>query len=303
MLRRRHRRSRSVRVWLGALLVLSTLAGGAAAQVDTIGAPKPLFTWRDGLLGMGFAGLTMAVAPIDKHFALRLQHPRAQENQFFRKTAVIVRTIADPGATIIGTSMYAIGRLSKDDRLADLGLHGTEAMGVGLLTAIVLKDVLGRERPHVNPKDPNPSNFQLFRGFRGGDKYRSFPSGHTTAGFAAAAAVTAETSRWWPEWSWLIGTTMYGGAALVGVSRMYDNRHWASDVIMGAAIGTFAGNKVVRYHHTHPGNRVDRWLLRASLVPKPEGGHALSFIALPVPGFLARQPTGSPPPPSSPPPR
>jgi hypothetical protein len=43
---------------------------------------------------------------------------------------------------------------------------------------------------------------------------------------------------------------MYGGAALVGLSRMYNNRHWASDVITGAAIGTFAGTKVVRYHHT-----------------------------------------------------
>ena len=48
---------------------------------------------------------------------------------------------------------------------------------------------------------------------------------------------------------------------------MYDNRHWASDVIMGAAIGTFAGTKVVRYHRTHPDNRLDRWLLNASVSP------------------------------------
>jgi hypothetical protein len=30
---------------------------------------------------------------------------------------------------------------------------------------------------------------------------------------------------------------------------------------MGAAIGTFAGNKVVRYHRTHPGNKIDKRLL------------------------------------------
>ena len=73
---------------------------------------------------------------------------------------------------------------------------------------------------------------------------------------------------------------MYGGAALVGVSRMYNNRHWASDVIIGAAIGTFAGNKVVRYHHTHPGNRIDKWLFNASFSPSNPG--QLSFSILPA---------------------
>jgi hypothetical protein len=64
---------------------------------------------------------------------------------------------------------------------------------------------------------------------------------------------------------------------MVGLSRMYNNRHWASDVLAGAAIGIFAGNKVVRYHHSHPGNRLDEWLvnftvsggwLSASVLPR-----------------------------------
>ena len=75
---------------------------------------------------------------------------------------------------------------------------------------------------------------------------------------------------------------MYGGAALIGVSRMYDNRHWASDVIMGAAIGTFAGTKVVRYHRTHPDNRLDRWLLRASLSPSDPIAHLVFPSSAPV---------------------
>jgi membrane-associated phospholipid phosphatase len=77
---------------------------------------------------------------------------------------------------------------------------------------------------------------------------------------------------------------MYGGAALVGVSRMYNNRHWASDVIVGAGIGTFAGLKVVRFNRSHAGNRVDRVFLAGSLVPEPDGGHALHLSL--VPGSL-----------------
>jgi membrane-associated phospholipid phosphatase len=125
----------------------------------------------------------------------------------------------------------------------------------------------------------NPHDFKLFRGWGKGE-YQSFPSGHTVAAFAAASAVSNETSRWWPQTRWIIGPAMYGGATLVGLSRMYNNKHWASDVLIGAAIGTFAGNKVVRYHHSHPGNRIDKWLLSASVTPTSHGW-ALGWSVLP----------------------
>ena len=62
---------------------------------------------------------------------------------------------------------------------------------------------------------------------------------------------------------------------------MYNNKHWASDVMMGAAIGTFAGSKVVRYHHSHPKNRIDRWLLGATIVPNGAGGISFAINATP----------------------
>src|SRR2546430_6081458 len=119
------------------------------------------------------------------------------------------------------------------------------------------------------------------RGFTGGDQYRSFPSGHSVAAFAAAAAVSSETSTWWPSSRWIIGPAMFGGAALTGISRMYDNKHWASDVIVGGGIGTFAGLKVVRFNESHSGNRLDRWLLNASIVPTDDGGHSLHLSLIP----------------------
>ena len=48
---------------------------------------------------------------------------------------------------------------------------------------------------------------------------------------------------------------------MIALSRLYNNKHWASDVVMAAGIGTFSGLKVVKWQHTHPGNRLDRWLL------------------------------------------
>ena len=243
----------------------------------------PLFTWRDGILAAGFVGATLAVRPIDKSAALALQQPSRQQNKILQVSATIVRDIALPGSMVIGVAMYTTGRLTHSERLAQVGLHGTEALAIGAVTGTVLKDFLGRARPFVDTAGPNPDDWQLLRGFKAGENYRSFPSGHTTAAFAAAAAVSAETSRWWPQATYFgIGPVLYAGAAAVGVSRMYNNRHWASDVITGAMIGTFAGTKVVRYHHTHPGNRIDRWLLNASV--SADRLHQVSFSILPALG-------------------
>ena len=63
---------------------------------------------------------------------------------------------------------------------------------------------------------------------------------------------------------------------------MYNNRHWASDVIIGAAVGTFAGNKVVRYHHSHPGNKLDEWLVNFSI----RGGKLTAIVIPRGPGDL-----------------
>ena len=248
----------------------------------------PLFTWEDAVLAGGFIAGTLALHSVDKYFAARLQDKSSQSSRFLQTTATGFRTIAEPGAFVIGGTLYVGGRLSKQHDMADLGLHGTEAVVVGSVFAGVLKDAFGRARPFVHPPTDStgfdPNDWQLGRGLRSGDPYRSFPSGHSVAAFAAAAAVANETSRWWPHLKWVIGPAMYTGAGLVGVSRMYNNKHWASDVMMGAAIGTFAGNKVVRYHHrTNPDNKFDKWLLGTSLHPVSSGGYSLSWIIAPAP--------------------
>jgi membrane-associated phospholipid phosphatase len=275
-------------VTLALVLSASLAAFPVRAQTTAPPAPRvPLFTWEDGVLAGGFIVGTLALRPLDERFAQRLQVKSTQQNRFLEDLATIVRTIAEPGAEIIGVSMYAAGRISKQRNLADLGLHGTEAVVVGAGFADVLKYGFGRARPYVHPPTDstgfNPNDWQFGRGIRGTD-YQSFPSGHSVAAFAAAAAVANETSRWWPHLKWVIGPAMYGGAGMVGLSRMYNNRHWASDVMMGAAIGTFAGNKVVRYHHrTNPGNKFDKWLLGGSVRAASGGGYALSWSILPAP--------------------
>ena len=251
----------------------------AAAQTDTTRPALSLFTKADAVLAGSVVLGTLIAQRLDDHYAARLQDSSTQANKKLQTLATFVRTTAAPGALLIGTTMYAVGRITKVDRMAELGLHGTEALMLGELSGYVIKGVVGRQRPYVQPR--NPHSYGFLRGFGGGDPYRSFPSGHSVAAFAAAAAVTSQTSAWWPGSRWLIGSAMFGGATLTGVSRMYNNRHWASDVIVGAGIGTFAGLKVVRFNDSHAGNKVDKWLLSGSLVPTGDGGHTVRWSLMP----------------------
>jgi len=245
---------------ISVVLLVTTVALNAEAQVqDTINKKTPLLVGKDALLLGAFTLGTFAVAPLDRAVATRLQDPRAQENRFLRRSATGFRVLAEPGSILAGVGLYVLGRVDEQRRVQSLGLHSVESILIADVLGGTIKLVAGRARPYVNID--NPADFQLFRGFSG-HNYQSFPSGHTINAFAFASTVTRETQFWWPHSAWYVGTMFYGGATLMGLSRIYNNQHWASDVMGGAAIGTLIGLKVVKYTHSHPGNRIDRKLIK-----------------------------------------
>lgn len=62
------------------------------------------------------------------------------------------------------------------------------------------------------------------------NRYESFPSGHTATAFATATSLTY-------AYGWKAGAVAYPLAAFVGLARMSDDMHWASDVVAGAFVG------------------------------------------------------------------
>ncbi len=270
-----------------AFLIVVLPAGAVSAQSpqsvrdSTEDAAKPFLTKHDAWLAAGFVAATAAMLPLDHRLAGEIREPVFQDNTFAHNAASFFRYMGQPAPEIIGPSLYAVGRIGGWPYLSALGLHGTESFLLATVFTTTLKVVVGRARPYVTA-DTSAYSFKLFRGLKGTD-YESFPSGHATTAFSVASAVTAETTHWlaeedaWPGWKYVVGGVMYGGAALVGVSRMYHDKHWASDVMAGAAIGTFSGNKVVWYAYSHPDNPVDRLLLSTAVLPSADGGISLAW--------------------------
>ena len=255
---------------LAAALLPVTIGAQMSSAADTAQRTNHarLFTAGDAALAAGFAGLTVAMFPIDKSIARRLQHDTLQKD-FIERGATAFELISVPGAYIVGPAIYLYGRYANNSAAADVGLHSTEAIVLATGITSVLKGLLGRSRPYVT-RDTNPHDFSFGKGFSGEDR-SSFPSGHTTVAFAAASSVTSELAHVWPGHTALVAPVLYGGATFVGLGRMYHDKHWASDVALGAGIGIFSGLKVVRYAHDHPDNYFDRMLLHASVAPDGHG--------------------------------
>jgi hypothetical protein len=43
----------------------------------------------------------------------------------------------------------------------------------------------------------------------------------------------------------------YGAASLIGLSRITENKHWASDVLIGGILGHLIGRQVVNNYHRY----------------------------------------------------
>jgi membrane-associated phospholipid phosphatase len=236
-----------------------------------------VFEVSDLAFAAGAALATFGATTIDRP-AADFARTHGQENAAIQRTSHVLEAIALPGAFIIGGGLYLGGRLGGDDGMADAGLHTTEAVLIASALTGVIKFAAGRTRPYVS--HDSSGSFALMRGMRD-DRYRSFPSGHTVIAFALAAAATQEVDRSGGP-TWVVGAATYSGATLVGLSRMYHDMHWASDVVAGASIGIFTGRRVVRWQHSHPGNRVDRWLLGVSVRAAGGGAKIVSPFVLPV---------------------
>ena len=240
--------------FVSALIALTALSTSLCAQDSTsVGTAttraKPAWvTSRDaahaGLALLGIGVLSLA----DESVAKLMQRPALQNQPALHHAANTIQTAGDPGALITSASLYVIGSIAHKPGLADAGLHSTEAIVVSGAITNLAKVVIGRARPNIS----NDENAYQFHPTRGQTDYNSFPSGHATAAFAAATVFSTELRRTHPSAATVATPLVYSVATLVGASRMYNNRHWLSDVVTGALVGHFVGARITA--HAHPRN-------------------------------------------------
>ncbi len=157
--------------------------------------------------------------------------------------------IFDPGARIGNSAYllggaaatYAFGRMTDRPRAAHVGRDVLRSVATSEIVVQSIKLAVRRDRPDLS-----------------GDN--SFPSGHASDTFAAAVVFQRHLGMKWAIPTYLI-------AGYVAVSRLHENRHNLSDVVMGSGIGIASGMATTR--HATPG-----WMIAPMAV---RGGVALTM--------------------------
>ncbi len=152
--------------------------------------------------------------------------------------------------TLAGLAAY--GFIFKNQKIKTTTFLATQAYITASALESVMKYVSGRTRPsfydpsvEAEPKFLGPFS-KTAKTSSGKKTYSSFPSGHTTVAFAAATVFASEY-RDKP----IVPIIAYSAATLIGISRITENKHWATDVFVGAAVGFLAGKNVVNNYHRY----------------------------------------------------
>lgn len=123
-----------------------------------------------------------------------------------------------------GFGSWAFGHIAGDSEWREFGSDLIRVQAInGLMTGAV-KYGVDRTRPN-------------------GSAY-SFPSGHTSSAFATAGVVYRHFGKTW-------GTMAFAMASYVGISRLQENKHYTSDIVAGAILGTYLSLKLANRERTH----------------------------------------------------
>ncbi|MBK5273502.1 MAG: phosphatase PAP2 family protein [Desulfuromonadales bacterium] len=183
---------------------------------------------------VGVAGAVGLTYTFDKQINEKLN---ARRDRSLNKAADVGSLMGDPFLHLgLAAMVYGGALLADSATWKETGEMMAEALILADASTFIIKEASGRGRPAVSA---TKDDFKPF-GFR--TYYDSLPSMHTSSSFALAS-VLAATSE-----SITMKAAYYSAATFVGLSRVYQNKHWASDVILGAALGELCGRVVTSFH-------------------------------------------------------
>ncbi len=142
-----------------------------------------------------------------------------------------------PFMALSAGGVWLDGYISKDQEMMRNGYKCVIGIGTSILISEALKRTIKRTRPY----NEYPGDIIL----RTKSSGFSFPSGHTSAAFSTATALTLSTKKWY------IAVPAFTYAGLVGYSRMRLGAHYGSDVLAGVIVGI--GSSLLTW-------KLDKWI-------------------------------------------
>jgi len=184
-----------------------------------------------GIIAGGTALLTLADQP--------LRNQTQGQQKYYYSVPIVGGRVYGEWYSIGGVAgAFALyGLIAKDTAAKKISIELLQAGLYSELVTTLVKMAVGRARPYMN------KGSGTFRPFIGPNTdYNSFPSGHSTSAFALSTIMSRHAH------STALKILAYLPAGFTLVSRIYQDKHWVSDELIGAAVGYFVGNWVVDLH-------------------------------------------------------
>jgi membrane-associated phospholipid phosphatase len=176
-------------------------------------------------------------------------------NRFDRSATNNWSPSADKWSSIIVTSAmisplaFVFNDKTRDDFIV-LGVMYGESMLITTGLTRTTKNIVQRKRPFTyNPDAP-------YKDKKEKDAVLSFYSGHTANAFNSAVFVSTVFSDYYPQsqWRYAVWGTSLLAASATGYLRYYAGKHYPTDIIAGAIIGSITGWGIPALHRNRDEN-------------------------------------------------
>lgn len=179
----------------------------------------------------------------------------------------MVRDASDVGASLLTTWPFLVDSLLTawwyrgDVKLArNMALVSAEAIGITAAMQGLTNTVASRERPYgrhcgVSPSVDSQALPERIADCEGSVRYRSFFSGHAAATFASAGVLCSHhlgLGLLGGPWDAVTCVSAFAVATSTALFRVMSDMHYATDVSLGAVIGTSVGLVVPWMHLSSP---------------------------------------------------
>lgn len=234
------------------------LADFAATNTEEIVLIKNKNNWLIPVVAVSYSG---AIYLCYRWLDTRIQKFSEENKSKFQ--TFISNSVSDLGLGMVqsiglgGTTIIAFA--AKNKKLQQTVIIWAGSLLINSIVTDQLKLSFQRHRPHSG------DSYNALDWRKGPKLNKSFPSAHTSNAFATATvfATQYKTTKWVPP-------VAYTLASLVALSRIYDNAHWASDVLAGAAVGFLSAKAMNSFYK----------LTKRKILFLPQAGISYSSLSL-----------------------
>jgi membrane-associated phospholipid phosphatase len=209
--------------------------------VDVLASPK---NWKgeDFLRLSAVLGAGLLLYSVDQDTQQWAQDHRSSSSEDSFKT---IGQLGN-GFVLIGliTALYVSGEVSDNNSLRKTALLSLESWLTSGIIVRGLKSVVGRARPWTGESSHS------FHPFSTRSRFASFPSGHASSAFAVATVIADQSKKVY------IDILAYSLATMAAFSRIHLDKHWASDILVGSAIGYFVAKKISALNRNRDSKKV-----------------------------------------------